>query len=54
MKIEVKKEHGYFIAIDAATYDGAKDGNNYYGYGSTELEAVHSLLSTLEEKGLYK
>lgn len=49
----VIRRDGGFLAVDENTYDGAVDGNNYMGSGSTEEEALHDLIVNLEDSGLY-
>lgn len=44
MKITTHRQYDYsWIAVDADTYDGAPDGNNKYGHGETEQEAIEDL-----------
>lgn len=44
MKITTHQRYdGSWAAVDEDTYDGAPDGNNQYGYGATEQEAIDDL-----------
>ena len=46
MKITTQQNYDCsWIAVDEDTYDGAPDGNNQYGSGATEQEAIEDLKS---------
>jgi len=51
MKITTEQRYdGSWAAIDEDTYDGAPDGNNTYGSGNTEQEAIEDLKQIMEEE----
>lgn len=50
MKITTEQRYdGSWAATEEDTYDGAPDGNNKYGCGATEQEAIEDLEQQGEE-----
>jgi hypothetical protein len=50
MKIVTEQRYdNSWCAVDQDTYDGAIDGNNTYGSGATEQEAIDDLIHQLDE-----
>ena len=50
-----KQPDGYYVAIDADTYDVDCDENGFFsnspaGYGKTEQEAIDELLAEIEDR----
>ncbi len=53
MKISTEQRYdGSWAAVDEDTYDGAPDGDNNFGSGATEQEAIDDLKLLLEEKNM--
>ena len=48
MNIKTECSNGLWFAWDEDTYDGAWDGNNTTGCGSTEADAIENLKEELE------